>query len=363
MESQQNRHPLPVPPGQQQPTYQSVRTSQNRPTKTRTRSRGFSFRSHNSADKDSHNHHLSLVETHHEKEAKRLHSKADPTMAMNEIEPAFIAAQARHTMGSLRLMEHTDKTGNVITDPDHSNPTRWRLERPLDTIRGFESAIRRNERSSMINTGGDNESVMSGWNPRNSYYASGGRYQHQSYYGGEGQGSRPLSGNFRADSYYDQPQQAHGRWGPPPQDRRRVPRTNPDAQYTPRTAAASQYYGDRSYETVASGSGTSGERAGYTTDPTSENSSVERRQSPPKRQAEPTNDYGIGFSQDPAYQPSSFTVGSQANNQQFGSPTGVPAPTPPRKDGAMLRKPVQEIQAAPEKQKKRKSFFGIGKSS
>lgn len=228
---------------------------------------------------------------------------------------------------------------------------------------------------------------MSGWNPRNSYYGNGGesnsnnyqvdsprsqcplglninaiitgRYQHQSYYGSEGPGNRPLSGNFRADSYYDQPQQ--GRWGPP-QDRRRIPRTNPDAQYTPRTLAANQYYGDRSYETVASGSGTSGERAGYTTDPTSENSSVERRQSPPKRQSEPVNDYGIGFSQNAEYQPSSFTVGGQGN-QQHGTPSGTPAPTPPRTDAPMLRTPVQEVQAVPEKQKKRRSFFGIGKSN
>lgn len=31
-------------------------------------------------------------------------------------------------------------------DPDLSNPTRNRLERPLDTIRSFESAIERHRR-------------------------------------------------------------------------------------------------------------------------------------------------------------------------------------------------------------------------
>ncbi|KAL4744622.1 hypothetical protein BDW72DRAFT_79392 [Aspergillus terricola var. indicus] len=43
---------------------------------------------------------------------------------------------------SLSGMQHLDRHGKVITDPDRSNPTRPRLERPLDTIRGFEAAIR-----------------------------------------------------------------------------------------------------------------------------------------------------------------------------------------------------------------------------
>ncbi|KAL4802523.1 hypothetical protein BDV18DRAFT_163923 [Aspergillus unguis] len=40
-------------------------------------------------------------------------------------------------------MQHLDRHGKVISDPDRSNPTRPRLERPLDTIRGFEAAINR----------------------------------------------------------------------------------------------------------------------------------------------------------------------------------------------------------------------------
>ncbi|KAL4914347.1 hypothetical protein BDW62DRAFT_204738 [Aspergillus aurantiobrunneus] len=42
---------------------------------------------------------------------------------------------------SLSGIQHVDRNGKVITDPDRSNPTRHRLERPLDTIRGFEAAI------------------------------------------------------------------------------------------------------------------------------------------------------------------------------------------------------------------------------
>ena len=69
-------------------------------------------------------------------------------------------ANSEVTMGRpLRDMEHRDLDGNVIgmtfcqhhiamaahdilaVDPDRSNPTRPRLERPLDTIRSFEAAI------------------------------------------------------------------------------------------------------------------------------------------------------------------------------------------------------------------------------
>ncbi|KAL2869477.1 DUF2406 domain-containing protein [Aspergillus lucknowensis] len=42
---------------------------------------------------------------------------------------------------SLSAIQHLDRQGKVIADPDRSNPTRPRLERPLDTIRGFEAAI------------------------------------------------------------------------------------------------------------------------------------------------------------------------------------------------------------------------------
>lgn len=117
----------------------------------------------------------------------------------------------------------------------------------------------------------------------------------------------------------------------------------------------------RSYETVASGSGSGsyGEPAGYQTDPTSsENSSIERR-SPPKRQ-EPINDYGINFGQDSSYQPPAF-----------GVPVAPPmaphvtesAPPPPRKDvGASMLRKVSRVETSGSQQgspstDKRKSWF------
>lgn len=45
------------------------------------------------------------------------------------------------TLPYLRSVEHKDWKGDPIVDPDVSNPTRPRMERPLDTIRSFEAAI------------------------------------------------------------------------------------------------------------------------------------------------------------------------------------------------------------------------------
>ncbi|KAJ9256632.1 hypothetical protein DTO212C5_8996 [Paecilomyces variotii] len=74
-----------------------------------------------------------------------LQTKANPVMAINEAQPAALAFE-KSTMASLSEMQHRDAKGNPITEPDISNPTRYRYERPLDTIRGFERAIRRTNR-------------------------------------------------------------------------------------------------------------------------------------------------------------------------------------------------------------------------
>ena len=121
---------------------------------------------------------------------------------------------------------------------------------------------------------------------------------------------------------------------------------------------------DRSYETVTSAaqSGNS-DIAGYQTDPTSsDNSSIDRTSSA-KRQ-EPVNDYGIGFSQAPAYQSPNFSVGLGSkggngdNNHPLPSaPAGAQhhdsAPAVPRKQ-TVLKRQVSR-QESPEKQ--RKSWF------
>ncbi|KAF3919667.1 hypothetical protein ABW20_dc0105549 [Dactylellina cionopaga] len=76
--------------------------------------------------------------TEHHRDKKKMGKNVDPTRAITEEEPWAIAQQAGKGISQIR---HKDIHGNEITDPDRSNPTRHRMERPLDTIRSFEKAI------------------------------------------------------------------------------------------------------------------------------------------------------------------------------------------------------------------------------
>ncbi|KAF3403536.1 hypothetical protein F1880_009642 [Penicillium rolfsii] len=78
----------------------------------------------------------------HDSPTNVLQSKADPNAALYEAQPMAVNAElSSGNAFSLRSIQHKDREGKIITDPDLSNPTRSRLERPLDTIRGFEAAI------------------------------------------------------------------------------------------------------------------------------------------------------------------------------------------------------------------------------
>ena len=208
-------------------------------------------------------------------------------------------------------------------------------------------------------------------------------------------GSQPdLRGMGQRDAYHDQ-QSGYGGYGPPQQNGRRgVPRMASEPQYG--SSYRQQYPQEhpipnnhRSYETVttASGSGSSAEPAGYQTDPTSsDNSSIERVQTVPRRQPEPSNDYSIGFNQSPTYQTPAFTVsmpnqvlngvgpggGGYNTYQMTGAPgyANSAAPPVPHKDGgAVLRKPISaghsqqqmpmpmQMQMRPAQPEKRKSWF------
>ncbi|KAK9331380.1 hypothetical protein V1520DRAFT_291222 [Lipomyces starkeyi] len=67
---------------------------------------------------------------------------ADPILtAMREEQPYEVSAAHLGEHSSVSPEMHMrDMFGNVIEDPDRSNPTRSRNERPLDTIRSFEYA-------------------------------------------------------------------------------------------------------------------------------------------------------------------------------------------------------------------------------
>ncbi|KAK4105803.1 hypothetical protein N658DRAFT_513170 [Parathielavia hyrcaniae] len=299
---------------------------------------------------------------------------------MQEAEPSEVAAAGQSSLAPLRSIQHKDAFGNPIADPDRSNPTRSRWERPLDTIRSFEAAIdgAHNNRGSIIRPDGN-----------------GGRAGHESYYGtrppstmyaSRADGSVPdlrSAGMGQRDGYYDQQQYGYGGNGPPqPSGRRGLPRVPAEPQYGPsyRQQNPQDYLippNHRSYETVttASGSGSSAEPAGYQTDPTgSDNSSIEPGQHAPRRQPEPSNDYGIGFGQSPSYQPpssvgvqnpgatgSNYSLGGQP---AYGAPNrgGIAAPPAvPQKDAASVnRKQIstnQGQEVRPAQPDKRKSWL------
>ncbi|CAK7217757.1 hypothetical protein SEUCBS140593_003316 [Sporothrix eucalyptigena] len=425
-----NAHPLPAAPvggasmqppqpvqyaqhHQQQPSQQYQQTPPQMPRResqaSRPKSRSFSFRSDRSQSQKGGPISQKLEpETHAEKEAKRLHSKADPTMAMIEAEPAAVAATVKSSLAPLRSIVHKDNNGNPIAEPDKSNPTRYRWERPLDTIRSFEAAIDGgyNRKSSYPS---DNESAN--FSRRNSYYTqnnnNNARYPQDSYYG-RPQSYMPTSNSaydlrqslHGRDSYYDQGGYNNGHYnggGPG------YGNNGPRQRYS-RIASESQIHGHmgqqngqnniypipnnhRSYETVASGagsSGTSGEPAGYQTDPTSsDNSSIERRHSPAKPNMMGPAGMNQGYQGYPGYQNNGYQNGGYNGGPKQASPpiqlssgpmqqqqppmnqmgqmqqNGVPMP--PAKN-VITRKPTNSSQppqtaAAPAAADKRKSWF------
>ncbi|KAJ5884909.1 hypothetical protein N7495_009419 [Penicillium taxi] len=136
------------------------------------RNRGFSIKSEKSRRSDTSGHKSQLSESSQDKARRNLHTKADPLVAMNELQPMAVALE-KSNLGSLREMQHKDQFGNIITDPDWSNPTRPRFERPLDTIRSFENAIygtySATRRASYARTD-DAASQMGDYSRRTSYY-------------------------------------------------------------------------------------------------------------------------------------------------------------------------------------------------
>ncbi|CDM32282.1 hypothetical protein DTO013E5_3523 [Penicillium roqueforti] len=254
---------------------------------TPQRSRGFSVKSDKSDKSGSTSHKRGPSESSEEKSRRNLHTKADPLIAMNELQPMAVALQ-KSNLGSLRELEFKDQYGNVITDPDLSNPTRPRLERPLDTIRSFEAAIYGtsiNNRASYART--EDASQMGDFSRRTSYYGSPNGPSN-SYYGQ----SRPDS---IVNAYQNTPlspegsvpyNQGYNQNGYSQNGRRRPshhPRGSPSSPISPSEGypniAGSQYGYQRSRDNIAAMSNNSGTTDyGQSTDPSSINSSNDQLQ-------------------------------------------------------------------------------------
>jgi len=96
---------------------------------------------------------------------KRKRSKAmtstavDPTRAITELQPWQVNQEAARP--GFTNHTHKDIWGNEIKEPDLTNPTRNRWERPLDTVRSFQESIDRGYRRSYYG-GADGESQPPG---------------------------------------------------------------------------------------------------------------------------------------------------------------------------------------------------------
>lgn len=241
-------------------------TSTTRPRATSSASRAFSHRSdnsHGSKTKDV------LSDSPAEKQRRdsfwKGGSKANPNAAMNEVQPGDAAMTEKSTIESLRNIQHKDANGNLITEPDLCNPTRPRWERPLDTIRSFERAI----------DGGYKRRSMN----RSESYSGADQSRRSSYYGG--------GSNFDSGRHENGPQYNAGYYGA------RRPDGYSDAGVSPAAPPSRNRFGQRmggsrsnsaygfnpqhayndSHDT---GHSDSTGQWGNSTDPSSENSSIER---------------------------------------------------------------------------------------
>ncbi|KAJ4992043.1 hypothetical protein SVAN01_02364 [Stagonosporopsis vannaccii] len=173
--------------------------------RARAKSSAFSFRSHNSDDA-AHASSKSPKSKHSRKESdserRKTHydptTKTNPNAAMNEAQP-IAAALEKPTLQSLRSFQHSDANGNPIgesSEPDLSNPTRSRWERPLDTIRSFEAAIDGEYRRRASQLRSDQTDVMSTY---------GGASRRSSYYGGGPDAQRHSSNSYYASQSHARP--------------------------------------------------------------------------------------------------------------------------------------------------------------
>jgi hypothetical protein len=177
----------------------------------------------------------------------------------------------------------------------------------------------------------------------------GPKYAQESYNQGRPNGFRPDSynesrgvnnGMSRPDSYYDNNSRPSNGYYP---SRARYPRTASEPQFNNNTTIYPAHGVQQSYETVttASGSGSSGDPLGYSTDPSSDNSSLDRIQPPsvPEHNfANGLNNYG-GTQNNQVANYASNGYGGYSGKQGdmpvmnggYQGPTGGPPP-PPRKE-------------------------------
>ncbi|KAL4870814.1 hypothetical protein BDV12DRAFT_165287 [Aspergillus spectabilis] len=371
------------------------------------RSRGFSSSGRSERSEKSHQssgsgNKLNLTETAEEKARRSLHTKADPMIAMSEAQPNLVALE-KSNLGSLRGMQHKDQYGNPIVEPDLSNPTRPRFERPLDTIRSFEAAIYGpySSRPASYARTAEDSTPGADYSRRSSYYngyANGqnGHYNDRGYHNSRPNYSRPNSyidngnghynGGGPSESYYPYAQNGGRRPRQHPRNYSDQPTyANHQNGYSQNGHVQNKYY-KSSDNVVASPSGSGGipDQWANSTDPSSINSSLDQfqqqqQQQQLQQQQEKTiaESYGFqGFGGGPNFNeqmPTSNAAGKAPYGQgpaqppvpdpNIGGPVGGPDPGPPLVAGRrhLQRKSIQQQQSfssdAGDNATKRKSWF------
>lgn len=203
--------------------------------------------------------------------------------------------------------------GNIITEPDLSNPTRPRWERPLDTIKSFELAIDNEYKRRR----GDAAEPMSGYaSRRTSYYGHDqNRYSHASnatgFYGNR---QAPVAAR---DSWVDN---GHAPIGPI--RGRYGQRVQPDPMWSRHNGGHGVYPTQayqQSRDTVNTHGSNGSHSEPYSTDPSSDNSSIERPG--PVSKADPGEQYGFtGFGGGPQFQGPILEEFGNSSGPAYGRP-------------------------------------------
>ncbi|ORY14984.1 hypothetical protein BCR34DRAFT_196150 [Clohesyomyces aquaticus] len=316
----------------------------DRPQQQRSRSKStFSFKSdksHTSDKKEKHHfHHESLTETPAEKRKSHLTTttKANPNAAMNEAQP-IAAALEKPTLQSLRSFQHTDTHGQPIAEPDLSNPTRSRWERPLDTIRSFEAAIdneyKRRATSARPESMAQTEAMNGYTSRRSSYYGGYEQNRHSQASGYYGSRQSAAARESWADNGYG-PQGGPVGGGPPRTRYNRMQSdpglnryNNGNGVYPP------QGYPQTQSRNTINTEGSNGSHSDPYTDPNSENSSIER--ATPVMKPDLGEQYGFsGFGGGPQFQGpilEEYPNGAgPSNNGYFQQQQQVPPPVPAKR--------------------------------
>ncbi|KAJ9669051.1 hypothetical protein H2201_000877 [Coniosporium apollinis] len=298
-----------------------------------------------------------LTESAAEKHQNHLSTttKANPNAAMEEAQP-IAAALEKPTLALLRASSYTDRHGNLITEPDLSNPTRPRWERPLDTIRSFEAAIdtEYKRRSTMMRSGGcatqegqsKSNTHQAGTADSSPNIANGGfDSRRSSYYGHDNFRNLRSSqvGGYYGNQVGVRESFVENSYGGPPMAgpsknrfSQRLQNEPPINGYGNRQGVYPTHVPQLSRDTVNTGESSQSEPWGNSTDPSSENSSIDKVASM-TRVMEPNDPYVYNNYGGPVNAPGPAGPNGHLPQSMSSAPPAVPAHGAPPNRSAPIK--------------------------